>query len=131
MNKIKMKNDQAHTTWLNKFVNKANLTEPALIPISWFTRIFGCRHKKLGTPFTRGDRTYNTCMICGASQRFDVNLWKSTGPFFYNPVLELYEFHSEKNHSNSKLVSSIDIDRCVEDDSQNAELSENKHERQE
>lgn len=97
MNKIKVKNRQVNTS-LNQFSNKLDSTELVLLPIPWLTRIFGCWHKKMGTPFTRGNRTYCTCMFCGACQKFDVNLWKNTGPFFYNPVLSLYDFHSEKKY---------------------------------
>lgn len=86
MNKFTVKNRQVDNTSLNQFANKVNLTEPELIRISWFTRIFGCWHKTMGLPLTRGNRTYNTCMICGACQNFDLKLWKNTGAFYYNPV---------------------------------------------
>jgi hypothetical protein len=98
MRKIKVKSSQINVP-LNKFSNKPDATETKLLPISWLTRVFGCWHKKMGSPFTRGNQTYCTCMLCGACQKFDVKLWKNTGPFYYNPILALYDFHSEKTYS--------------------------------
>jgi hypothetical protein len=59
-------------------------------------------------------------MLCGACQKFDVKLWKNTGPFFYNPVFALYDLSEEKKSGNSnKLVSSIEIERWIEDGGRN------------
>jgi hypothetical protein len=126
MNISKVKKRQVFNISLNSFADKLNLVEPALIQISWLTRIFGCRHKKTGIPFTRGRQTYRTCMLCGASQKFDVKLWKNTGPFYYNPVLALYDLPAEKTSETSQLVSSFEIDRWVEDGGRNFEQSENE-----
>ena len=46
-------------------------------------RGFGCWHKKLSLPFTRGDETYQTCISCGARRRFDLDQWNSTGGLYY------------------------------------------------
>jgi hypothetical protein len=46
-------------------------------------RVFGCWHRKLGLPFTRGDETYQTCISCGARRRFDVDQWTLVGDFYY------------------------------------------------
>ena len=121
MNKYKIKNHQVYNSSLKKLTNTLELNETILIPLSFLTRLFGCRHKKMGTPFTRGNQTYCTCMLCGACQKFDVKLWKNTGPFYYNPVLPLYDLHSEKPPSKSQVVSSFEIDRWVEDGGQNFE----------
>ncbi len=96
MNKFWVKNRKVHNTSLDQLANKVNMIEPKLIPISWFSRIFGCWHKKMGLPFTRGNRTYNTCMICGACQNFDVKLWKNTGTFYYDSIPSLDDSESEK-----------------------------------
>ena len=119
MDKYKIKNHQIYNSSVKKLTNTEELNEPILIPLSFLTRLFGCRHKKMGTPFTRENRTYCTCMLCGACQKFDVKLWKNTGPFYYNPVLALYDSQAEKTHSNSKTVSSIEIERWAEDGGQN------------
>lgn len=86
MYKFKVKNRQVHNTSVNQFANKVNLIEPELIPISRFTSIFGCWHKNMGIPLTSGNRTYRTCMICGACRNFDLKLWKNTGAFYYYPI---------------------------------------------
>ncbi len=96
VNKFKIKSRQVHNTSLNQFDSKVNLIEPELIPISWLTRIFGCWHKMMRIPSTRGNRTYNTCLICGACQNFDVKLWKNTGAFYYNPISSLYDSQTKK-----------------------------------
>ena len=46
-------------------------------------RGFGCWHRKLSLPFTRGDETYQTCISCGARRRFDLDQWTSVGGFYY------------------------------------------------
>lgn len=46
-------------------------------------RVFGCWHRKLSRPFTRGDDTYQTCIACGARRRFDLDRWTSVGDFYY------------------------------------------------
>ena len=46
-------------------------------------RVFGCWHRKLSLPFTRGDETYQTCISCGARRRYDLDQWKSVGEFYY------------------------------------------------
>ena len=69
----------------------SNNSFPEPIPINWLTHLFGCWHQKMGNPFTRGDQTYCTCRECGACRKFDMVRWKSVGPYFYNPILELYD----------------------------------------
>ncbi|HRH44015.1 MAG TPA: hypothetical protein PKY82_20455 [Pyrinomonadaceae bacterium] len=68
-----------------------NLSIPKSVKISWLAHLFGCWHKQMGTPFTRGSQTYSTCRECGACRKFDMIRWKSVGPYFYNPILGLYE----------------------------------------
>jgi hypothetical protein len=131
VNKFKEKNQQVSNNPLNQFTDKLDLGEPKLLPISWLSSIFGCRHKKMGIPFTRGQQTYCTCMLCGASQKFDVKLWKNIGPFYYNPVLELYSSPTEKTYKTSQLVSSPEFNKGTEDGGQNFQLSENKDKDQE
>lgn len=96
MNEFWVIKRQVQKISLDQFANKAILIEPELISISWFTHIFGCWHKKLGSPITRGTRTYNTCMNCGACQNFDVKLWKNTGAFHYAPIPALNNSQTEK-----------------------------------
>ncbi|MEK7725127.1 MAG: hypothetical protein AAB336_12300 [Acidobacteriota bacterium] len=69
----------------------ANDSFPKAIPINWLARLFGCWHKKMGNPFTRGNQTYSSCRTCGACRKFDMVKWKNVGPYFYNPILELYD----------------------------------------
>lgn len=46
-------------------------------------RLFGCWHRKLSLPFTRGNETYQTCVTCGARRRFDLDQWITVGDFYY------------------------------------------------
>ena len=95
MNKTKVENRRV-TGSTDNFPNKQNFTAPVLMPIPWSTRIFGCWHKKMGIPFTRGNQTYRACIFCGACQNFDVKSWRNVGPFYYKPVLALYDSHKQK-----------------------------------
>ena len=45
--------------------------------------VFGCWHRKLSLPFTRGDESYQTCISCGARREFDLDQWTSVGDFYY------------------------------------------------
>ena len=46
-------------------------------------RVFGCWHRKLSLPFTRGHETYQTCISCGARRRYDMEKWTAVGDFYY------------------------------------------------
>ena len=46
------------------------------------TGIFGCWHRQLSLPFTRGNETYRTCVNCGARRRFDLDQWTMVGDFY-------------------------------------------------
>ena len=46
-------------------------------------RLFGCWHRKMSLPFTRGTETYRTCVTCGARRRFDLDQWTMVGSFYY------------------------------------------------
>lgn len=46
------------------------------------TGIFGCWHRQLSLPFTRGKETYRTCVNCGARRRFDLDQWTMVGDFY-------------------------------------------------
>ena len=114
MNEFLEKNWQVYNNSLNKFADKPISDEPALIQISWLTRIFGCWHKKMGIPFTRGRQTYRTCISCGACQKYDLKLSKTTGPFYYNPVLALYDPPAEKTLKNCDISSSPGLNEPVD-----------------
>jgi hypothetical protein len=64
--------------------------QPA-IPNRWLTRLFGCKHRKMSPPFTRGQDTYCTCMNCGARRLFNAGRGKMTGAYYYAPLSVLYE----------------------------------------
>ena len=104
----------------NQFVDHLNLSTQVAIPIHWLTHLFGCWHKKMGTPFTRGSQTYRTCMRCGAHRKFDMMLRKNTGPYYYYPIVTLYDSPSEvKRSSDIKGVSALEIDRWLEEGDKN------------
>jgi hypothetical protein len=45
-------------------------------------RVFGCWHREMSLPFTRGNETYRTCISCGARRRFDLERWTMVGEFY-------------------------------------------------
>lgn len=45
-------------------------------------RVFGCWHRHMSLPFTRGNETYRTCIGCGARRRFDLERWTMVGGFY-------------------------------------------------
>lgn len=45
-------------------------------------RVFGCWHRRMSLPFTRGGETYRTCVDCGARRRYDLEQWRMVGPFY-------------------------------------------------
>ena len=46
-------------------------------------RVFGCRHAELSRPFSRGGRTYRSCVGCGAQRQFHLGNWQMQGDFYY------------------------------------------------
>lgn len=48
-----------------------------------FRRVFGCWHRQLSLPFSRGNESYRTCVACGARRDFDPDRWEMVGPFYY------------------------------------------------
>jgi hypothetical protein len=61
------------------------------IPTNWLTRLFGCKHRNMSPPFTRGEETYRSCMSCGARRLFNEGRGKMTGAYYYAPLSVLYE----------------------------------------
>ncbi|HKO45271.1 MAG TPA: hypothetical protein VJU84_18500 [Pyrinomonadaceae bacterium] len=45
-------------------------------------RVFSCRHRRMGRPFTRDGLTYRTCLGCGMRRGFDLTSWSSYGPYY-------------------------------------------------
>ncbi|HUF05573.1 MAG TPA: hypothetical protein VMM38_15540 [Aridibacter sp.] len=49
-------------------------------------RLFGCRHKDLGRPFSDGKVSYRSCISCGARKRFDTETLVTHRTFYYPPM---------------------------------------------
>jgi hypothetical protein len=49
-------------------------------------RVFGCHHRALTRPFTRGKQTYIACLKCGMHREFNLETWQPTGTFYADPV---------------------------------------------
>jgi len=49
-------------------------------------RVFGCHHRALSRPFTRGQQTYIACLKCGMHREFDLQTWRPSGPFYADAV---------------------------------------------
>lgn len=106
----------------NRKVENGSLSEA--IRINWLTHLFGCWHKRMGTPFTRGGQTYCACRECGACRKFDMVRWKSVGSYYYNPILALYDVPLiVKKNIDYTGVTFLELDRWTEDGGQN--LKEN------
>ena len=69
---------------------------PVSTPNHWLTRLFGCRHMKMNSPFTLNDDTYCTCMNCGARRHFNVKRSKMTGAYYFASASVLYDAPSPK-----------------------------------
>ncbi len=55
--------------------------------IGFFGQMFGCWHKRLTRPFTTRRTSYRACLECGARRQFDPETLKTSGPFYYPPVV--------------------------------------------
>ena len=50
--------------------------------VAWLMgRVFGCRHRRMGRPFTGEGRTYRVCLSCGMTRDFDPATWETYGPY--------------------------------------------------
>ena len=47
--------------------------------------LFGCWHKRLTRPITDKNISYRACLECGARKRFDPEVFRTLGPFYYPP----------------------------------------------
>jgi len=50
------------------------------------TRVFGCWHREMSLPFSRGKVTYRACIACGARRCFDLDRWVMVGSYYYPTV---------------------------------------------
>ena len=55
--------------------------------IGFFGQIFGCWHKRLTRPFTTQRSSYQACLECGARRPFDPETLRTSGVFYYPPVV--------------------------------------------
>ena len=81
---------QAIWVRLNQNATRLDSSEPVSIPMRWLTRIFGCWHGKMISPFTENNETYRTCMRCGARRHFNLGRSKMTGAYYYALPSVLY-----------------------------------------
>lgn len=50
--------------------------------------LFGCWHKRLTRPISDKNNSYRACLDCGARRKFDPNAFKTSGPFYYPPIVK-------------------------------------------
>ena len=81
---------QAIQVRLHRHVARPNSSELVSTPMRWLTRIFGCWHTKMNSPFTQNNETYRTCMRCGARRHFNLGRSKMTGAYYYALPSALY-----------------------------------------
>jgi len=60
--------------------------------IGFFSKVFGCWHKRLGRPVTRNRVTFRSCIECGARKKFDMERFQTMGPFYYPPTVKTEQF---------------------------------------
>lgn len=60
--------------------------------IGIFGKLFGCWHKRLTRPVTRDRVTFRSCLECGARRNFDMERFKTTGPFYFPPTVKAEPF---------------------------------------
>lgn len=53
--------------------------------IGLLARMFGCSHRNLSRPFSRGKVSYRSCLECGARKKFDTDSLKTFRTFYYPP----------------------------------------------
>jgi len=53
--------------------------------IGLIDKLFGCKHKNVSRPFTRGKVSYRACIECGARTKFETSSFKTVGSFYYAP----------------------------------------------
>ena len=53
--------------------------------IGWMATVFGCWHRKLSRPFTRGKNSYRVCLQCGARKPFNPETMTTARGFYYPP----------------------------------------------
>ena len=51
-------------------------------------RIFGCWHRKMSLPVTRGGETYRVCVRCGMRRHFHLAEWKTKGRYYNEARME-------------------------------------------
>jgi hypothetical protein len=60
--------------------------------IGFLSNIFGCWHKRMSRPVTRNDVTFRSCINCGARRKFDMESFRTSGPFYYPPTVKADPF---------------------------------------
>lgn len=60
--------------------------------IGFFGKMFGCWHKRMSRPVTRNRSTFRSCIDCGARRKFDMESFRTTGPFYYPPTVKADQF---------------------------------------
>lgn len=60
--------------------------------IGFFSKLFGCRHKRMTRPVTRNQVTFRSCIECGARRKFDMESFQTMGPFHYPPTVKADPF---------------------------------------
>ncbi len=56
--------------------------------VSLMAKLFGCRHRNIGRPFTNGETAYRTCLNCGARRQFNTDTMETHGNFYFPPVIK-------------------------------------------
>lgn len=49
-------------------------------------KLFGCWHKNLSRPFSKGSVAYRSCIQCGSRVRFDTETLQTDKRFYYPPL---------------------------------------------
>lgn len=55
--------------------------------IGFMASMFGCWHKRLTRPITDRNSSYRACLECGARKKFNTEEFRTSGPFYYPPLV--------------------------------------------
>lgn len=53
--------------------------------IGLMASLFGCWHRRLTRPISGKEGAYMACLDCGARKKFDIEDFRTSGPFYYPP----------------------------------------------
>lgn len=60
--------------------------------IGFMASVFGCWHNRLTRPISDTSGSYRACLECGARKKFNIEDFRTSGPFYYPPSVRSESF---------------------------------------